>query len=289
MSTHCLTHYTTPQQAQTACEQMRSHGLSIGFVATMGALHPGHMSLIECARKQNDRVIVSIFVNPLQFNNPEDLKKYPRDDAADIIKLQQHQVDAVFTGSIDDFLGEAKNLHTEQLIDPGIYAQGLEGAHRPGHFEGVREIVSRLFQFVGPCRAYFGEKDYQQLQIIRQLAMEFHGIEVIGCPTSRESGGLARSSRNIRLSSRGLDQAKVIFQAMQAANIRWQQGERRPQQLQSAMLEVLADSDIELEYAEIRDPAHWSAKQPSQPVNQARVLVAGQLEGVRLIDNMPLG
>ena len=289
MNTNRLIHYSSPQDAQSACNKVRERGLSIGFIATMGALHEGHASLIRRAQLENDHLIVSIFVNPLQFNNTEDLLKYPRNDKADFEFLNELGVDAVFTGSIDDFLGESQHLDSEMLTSPGIYAQGLEGAHRPGHFEGVREIVSRLFTFVGPCRAYFGEKDYQQLQIIRQLASELQGIRIVDCATSRENSGLARSSRNVRLSAQGLQRAVVIFRAMQAANRLWIQGERLPLNLQSAMLEVLDPNSIELEYAEVRDPQHWSPIQPENRVEQARVLIAGQIEGVRLIDNMALG
>lgn len=281
--------YDSPKSAQIACRDVRKRGLSIGFVATMGALHAGHASLVRRAQNENDYVIVSIFINPLQFNNEEDLLKYPRNDAADFQLLKELQVDAVFTGSVDDFLGSTQHQSTEELPSPGVYARGLEGAHRPGHFEGVREIVSRLFTFVGTCRAYFGEKDYQQLQIIRRLAAEMAGIQIVSCPTSRESSGLARSSRNARLSEQGLQQAAVISQAIRAANTKWMQGERQPKILQAAMLEMLAGSSIKLEYAEVRDPLHWSTTQPEHALDQARVLIAGQIEGVRLIDNMALG
>jgi len=288
MNSRKLQHYTSPQRAQAACSEIRRQGLSIGYVATMGALHEGHLSLIRCAQQENDRVIVSIFVNPLQFNNPRDLDKYPRDQATDFALLYSLQVDAVFTGSVNDFLGEAKTLQAEQLADPGPYARGLEGEHRPGHFEGVREIVSRLFNFVGPCHAYFGEKDYQQLQIIRQLATDMTGIEVVACTTSREPGGLARSSRNQRLSKQGQEQAGIIFQAMQAANREWENGQRQPLKLQAAMLAIFEQSPLILEYAELRDPLNWTPVQPQGALEQARVLIAGELEGVRLIDNMAL-
>ena len=282
-------HYSSPKSAQSACSDKRKQGLRIGYVATMGALHEGHASLIQRAQQDNDYVIVSIFVNPLQFNNTEDLLKYPRNDAADFELLKVLGIDAVFTGSVENFLGDAQHRKAELLPNPGIYAQGLEGAHRPGHFEGVREIVARLFAFVGPCRAYFGEKDYQQLQIIRQLANQLQGIQIIDCATSRENSGLARSSRNSRLSAQGIQQAAVIYEAMQAANHAWVQGERLPVRLQATMLKVLENSSIALEYAEIRDPEHWSKRQPENEITRARAFIAGQIEGIRLIDNMALG
>jgi pantoate--beta-alanine ligase len=267
---------------------MREENKAIGFVATMGALHPGHISLIKRADEENDIVIVSIFVNPLQFNKAEDLEKYPRDETSDIEQLKTVNVNAVFTGSPEAFLGESRDKNTQELVDPGIYAQGLEGAHRPGHFAGVREVVSRLFNFVGPCRSYFGEKDYQQLQIIKQMAENIPGIEVIPCATLRERSGLARSSRNVRLTEQGQQQASIIFRAMQAANALWRQGIRSPRLLQHAMLEFMDASDVKLEYAELRDPRNWTSYQPEHDLKQARVFVAGTIEGVRLIDNMAL-
>ena len=283
-----MQHLTSPQAAQRWCEAIRENKQTIGYVATMGALHPGHISLISRAREDNDVVIASIFVNPLQFNKAEDLENYPRNEADDFAQLDAAGVTAVFTGSPEAFLGEARGKTARELIDPGIYAQGLEGEHRPGHFTGVREIVSRLFDFVGPCRSYFGEKDYQQVQIIKQLALDMPGIEVIPCPTSRENSGLARSSRNSRLSEHGLRQAAIIFRAMLAANTAWAHGIRTPDILQNAMLEILQQGEIEVEYAELRDPLNWTASQPENNLTRARVFVAGNIEGVRLIDNMEL-
>ena len=285
-----IEHLTSPQLAQAWCQTARQAGKTIGFVPTMGTLHEGHLSLVNRARDENEAVVVSIFVNPLQFNNPDDLEKYPRNETADIDKLAQAGVDMVFTGSANAFLGDRVTMNAEQLTDPGPFALGMEGTQRPGHFAGVREIVSRLFAFVGPCRAYFGEKDYQQLQVIRDLAKASGDIEIVACATSRESSGLARSSRNQRLTSRGRQAATVIYRAMQAANTAWQQGSRSPADLQAAMLDVLENSeDLDLEYAEVRDPLAWSAHQPDHDLKQARVFVAGQIEGVRLIDNMALG
>lgn len=280
--------FNSPQAAQIWCQNRRQNNKQIGFVATMGALHAGHVSLFEQAQAENDVVIVSIFVNPLQFNKKEDLEKYPNTREKDTSLLESIGIDAIFSGTATQMLGDSESKATDALPNPGIYAQGLEGVYRPGHFEGVREVVSRLFEFVGPCRAYFGEKDYQQVKIIEQLAATMTGIEVISCPTSREPSGLARSSRNLRLSDAGLQQAAVIFKAMQAANSLWQLGERGSLNLQAAMLKILNQSVIELEYAEVRDPGNWSSTQPIHELKQARVLVAGNIENVRLIDNMAL-
>jgi pantoate--beta-alanine ligase len=281
-------HFDSPLAAQAWCQRIRDAGKQIGFIATMGALHAGHVSLFERAQAENDVVIASIFVNPLQFNKTEDLKKYPRKNAEDLSLLDSIGVEAVFTGTPEQVLGDAENKTTEALADPGEYAKGLEGVYRPGHFAGVREVVSRLFSFVGPCRAYFGEKDFQQVKIIQQLAANMVGIQIVPCATSRQASGLARSSRNFRLSDNGIEDAAVIFKAMQAANTLWKLGERQPTTLQTAMLNILDKSIIDLEYADIRDPDNWTAQQPAHDLKQARAFIAGNIEGVRLIDNMAL-
>lgn len=280
--------FDSPLAAQAWCQTIRDTGKQIGFIATMGALHAGHVSLFERAQAENDVVIASIFVNPLQFNKAEDLENYPRKNAEDHRLLDSVGVAAVFTGTAEQVLGDAKDKPTKALVDPGEYAKGLEGVYRPGHFEGVREVVSRLFNFVGPCRAYFGEKDFQQVKIIQQLAANRHGIEVVPCATSREASGLARSSRNFRLSGNGIEDAAVIFKAMQAASALWKRGDRQPENLQLAMLKILDKNIIDLEYAEIRDPENWTPQQPDHDLKQARAFIAGNIEGVRLIDNMAL-
>lgn len=283
-----LHQFNTPQTAQGWCHDTRKAGKKIGYVATMGALHAGHVSLFQQAQRENDVVIVSIFVNPLQFNKKEDLDEYPRDEAHDVNILKSNGINAVFTGSAAQILGDSEDKNTDALPDPGIYAKGLEGRYRPGHFEGVREVVLRLFGFVGPCRAYFGEKDYQQVKIIEQIAANMKGVIVVACQTDRESSGLARSSRNFRLSAQGLQDASIIYRSMQLANQHWQQGERHPSKLQQTMIKALAQSKLTLEYAEVRDPKNWTTTQPSQEIANARVFVAGSIDGVRLIDNMPL-
>ncbi len=284
-----LTHLATPQEAKQWCEEKRLSDRAIGFVATMGALHEGHLTLIRAAKEQNDLVVVSIFVNPLQFDNPEDLAKYPKELESDLALLSQEGVAMAFTGEIDDFYQDVNSLKELQLKDPGIYAQGMEGAYRPGHFEGVREIVYRLFSFVGQCTAYFGEKDFQQLQIIKQLADEMGGVKVVTCPTSREPTGLARSSRNARLSESGKQQAGVIHQALSAARAAWQLNERLAPALQQEIISVLIDSGFKWEYVEVVDPDNWTATTPSGALSHARALIAMQIEDVRLIDNMLVG
>lgn len=186
----------TIQETRSAAQSARLSGKTIGFVPTMGALHEGHLSLVRQARQENDLVIVSIFVNPIQFNNPEDLKKYPRTLEKDLEMLASVQCDIVFTPSVDEMYPKS----IEKTYDFGALAEVMEGAFRPGHFNGVAVVVQRLFEITLPHKAYFGEKDFQQLQIIKALVrIEKIEVEIVPCPISRESDGLARSSRNERL------------------------------------------------------------------------------------------
>lgn len=284
-----LIHLETPQEAKQWCQSQREVGHSIGFVPTMGALHEGHLSLIRTASEQTDFAVVSIFVNPLQFNDPEDLERYPHDLETDLTMLRQEGVTMAFTGELSDFYEGVNSLDELELKDPGVYAAGMEGEHRPGHFAGVREIVYRLFSFAGPCKAYFGEKDFQQVQIIKQLAAEMTDIEVITCPTSREPSGLARSSRNARLSEQRKQQASVIYQALSAARAAWQLQERLAPTLRQAMLQLLTEHHTHWEYAEVIDPDNWTVVTPSTALTHARGLIALEIEGVRLIDNLLIG
>lgn len=188
--------FNTIKETRSFVLNRREQGLSIGFVPTMGALHPGHISLVRKAAEENDVVICSIFVNPIQFNNPEDLKKYPRTLENDLKMLRDAGCDAVFVPSVEEMYPE--EIHKN--YDFGELANVMEGAFRPGHFNGVAIVVQKLFDITLPHRAYFGEKDYQQLQIIKALVrLENLPVEIVPCPISRESDGLARSSRNERL------------------------------------------------------------------------------------------
>lgn len=171
---------------------------TIGLVPTMGALHAGHISLMEQARKDNDIVVVSVFVNPTQFNNPEDLRTYPRTEEADCAKMEAANVDIAFIPSVEEVYPEPDT----RVFDLGPVAEVMEGPMRPGHFNGVAQIVSKLFYMVEPDRAYFGEKDFQQIAVIRRMVeIEKFNIEIIDCPIKREEDGLAMSSRNVRLTS----------------------------------------------------------------------------------------
>ncbi|HAH57721.1 MAG: pantoate--beta-alanine ligase [Lentimicrobium sp.] len=203
--------FNTIAETHKYSRKARVEGKFIGFVPTMGALHPGHISLVERARKENDLVVVSIFVNPLQFNNPQDLEKYPRDLDKDLKLLREAGCDVVFNPSVAEMYPEEVNKH----YDFGSLANVMEGAFRPGHFNGVAIVVNKLFNIVLPYRAYFGEKDFQQLQIIRALvSIEKLDINIVACPISREDDGLARSSRNERLTPEMRKAAPFIYQTL---------------------------------------------------------------------------
>ncbi len=279
-----------PEAAAAWCKEVREKGESLGFVPTMGALHEGHLSLVRRAREENDRVCVSVFVNPLQFNDPRDYERYPRDFRADAALLAEHGCDMVFTGTLAQFFpGSRGELERIELLTPGPAAVSLEGDVRPGHFQGVATIVGRLFELVEPDRAYFGLKDFQQCLVVKHLAASMEGPEVIACETLREPSGLARSSRNELLSEGQRREAVVIHRALQEARDAWRREQvRDPAELARRLRAVLEDSPLEVEYAEVRDPDHWTADVPPGPLERAVALVAGQLGGVRLIDNMRL-
>ena len=248
----------TPQLANRWLETHHEKDSSIGFVPTMGALHDGHLSLVRKAVEQNDITCVSIFVNPLQFNNPDDLDKYPRDINKDIDMLRECGCDMVFTGTLENFFPEIEDYSKIPLEDPGPPAQGLEGEFRPGHFAGVRTIVKRLFNTVGICNAYFGAKDFQQTLVIKALAQELGFPKIVVCPTRREENGLAMSSRNERLTNDQRHVAGKIFQALSKASIAWQEGLREAEKIKALMLDELQHPGIKIEYAELRDPLNWS-------------------------------
>jgi pantoate--beta-alanine ligase len=208
--------FNTIKETLSFVQNLREQGLTIGFVPTMGALHPGHISLVEKAVEENDVVICSIFVNPIQFNNPEDLKKYPRTLEKDLKMLLDAGCDAVFVPSVAEMYPE--EIH--KTYDFGELANVMEGAFRPGHFNGVAIVVHKLFDIARPHRAYFGEKDYQQLQIIKALVrIENLPVEIVPCPISRETDGLARSSRNERLTPEMRAAAPVIYKLLNDAKI----------------------------------------------------------------------
>ena len=287
MSELC-TRFDEPARAAAWCEEARSSGATIGFVPTMGALHAGHLSLVERAAKESDHACVSVFVNPLQFDQPEDLESYPRDIGGDRRALSEVGCSMVFTGTLEGFFPEAPSPEAIELRVPGPEAEGLEGTFRPGHFAGVATICARLFELVRPERAYFGEKDFQQCLVVRRLAEELGFPEIVVCPTAREPGGLAMSSRNLRLNDEERVQARALSQALFAAREAWRGGERDASALRALLHGRLDAPGIDMEYGEVRDPSSWSASSPEGPLSRARALVAATVGPVRLIDNLEL-
>lgn len=251
----------------------------------MGALHAGHLSLVERAVRENADACASIFVNPLQFNDRADLRDYPRDWARDAALLDRAGCRMVFTGELADFFPDGDDGDT---VDPGPGALGLEGEFRPCHLQGVAAIVERLFATVGPCRAYFGEKDFQQTLVVIHIARRFPGVEVRVCPTVRADSGLALSSRNSRLSPAGIKAAAQLYQALLAAQAAWRTGARDPADLETVMRAKLQNPRIAIDYAAVRDPDNWTSQTPPPPLQHARAFVAAAVDGVRLIDNLQL-
>ena len=285
-----------PNEAAGRCEAVRSSGRTLGFVPTMGALHAGHLELVQRAVAENDFACVSVFVNPLQFDDPRDLERYPRDLEADASLLAEAGCDLLFTGTLAGFFPEAElgpdGAPRIDLRDPGPAAVGLEGEHRPGHFAGVATIVARLFECVRPSRAYFGEKDFQQTLVVRHLAREMRGSRaedprVVVCPTSRTPDGLARSSRNVRLSPGGRERALTLSAALFAARERWRAGERDQARLEAVLRAELERPGVEPEYAAVRDPDRFHLVAAGE-LDRGRGLVAARVEGVRLIDTLAL-
>jgi len=201
----------TIEAMQAMAYKLKRQGGSIGFVPTMGALHAGHASLVRRARRENDVVVVSLFVNPLQFGPKEDFKKYPRTAAKDLLLLKREKVDVAFIPSVQQMVPTGFSTQIRVPSLDGV----LEGAFRPGHFQGVATIVTKLFNLVQPTRAYFGEKDYQQVRVIRRMTEDLNmPVRLVACPTVREDDGLAMSSRNRTLSRRERDEAVKIHQAL---------------------------------------------------------------------------
>lgn len=278
-----------PAQAARWCDDRRARGARIGFVPTMGALHDGHLALVRRARAENDVAVVSIFVNPLQFDVRRDYELYPRTFEADARLLAGAGAELAFTGTLEQFFpGCGGELARVARRRPGAAARGLEGDRRPGHFEGVATIVARLFELVRPARAYFGEKDFQQTRVVLELAKELGGPPITVCPTLRDADGLALSSRNARLSAAERREALALSRALYAARAAWQRGERDPAALCAVLARVAGGSALRLEYAEVRDPEVWTAERPRGPLARAQALLAAFCGDVRLIDTLRL-
>ena len=264
----------------------KKQGLNLGFVPTMGALHNGHLALVSRAKKENDRVAVSIFVNPIQFNNPEDLKKYPRILDQDLAQLRTvlGKDDLVFAPDEQEMYPEK----VSKKFDFGALENVMEGAFRPGHFNGVGVVVDLLFSMVHPDASYFGEKDFQQLAVIRKLVeMEKHPTRIIGCQTVREEDGLAMSSRNLRLTPEHRKMAARIFSLLSAAKARVSSGELLSEIALNIENELNALPGFKTEYVAFADEKNL------QPVTNAtkapfRCFIAVHAGQVRLIDNLSM-
>ncbi|UXU76450.1 MULTISPECIES: pantoate--beta-alanine ligase [unclassified Paracoccus (in: a-proteobacteria)] len=267
-------------QLRALVRDWKSAGQTIAVVPTMGALHEGHLSLVRAARQDCDRVIVTLFVNPRQFNSPEDYAKYPRTEQADAALLGPLAVDALFVPDGDGIYppGHASTVSVTGVTEP------LEGAHRPGHFDGVATVVTILFNLTQADRAYFGEKDWQQLQLVRRLVSDLHlPLQVVPCACVRDADGLALSSRNQRLSAQGRALAAALPQALFRAADEIAAGAAVDQALDAARARITAAGLGPVEYLELRDAESLGPPVAGQP---RRLLVAVWLEGVRLIDNV---
>ena len=254
----------------------------IGLVPTMGALHTGHLALIKAAKSENDIVVSTIFVNPTQFNNPEDLQKYPKTFEEDIEQLRAENCDVVFCPEVSEMYPEGSLLK----LDFGHLADEMEGKFRPGHFSGVGLIVSKLFNIVGPDTAYFGQKDLQQFFVIQRMVNDLsYDIELKCHPIVREPSGLAMSSRNMRLTETGFDTAAMIYKSLKGAETSLQQGISFLE-IRETIKNALSQADIELEYIEMVDVKTMKLIENHFEYNNVALCIAAFVEGVRLIDNI---
>ena len=264
-------------------DQARAAGHRVGLVPTMGFLHAGHRSLMDTARAHNDLVTVTIFVNPLQFGPNEDLDAYPRDLDGDLALAAAAGVDVVLAPTVAEMYPDgavATSVRVSGLADQ------LEGASRPGHFDGVATVVAKLFSIAGACRAYFGEKDYQQLQIVTRMAADLSmPVEVVPCPTVREPGGLALSSRNSYLNDEQRRAAVVLKQALDAAAAAITAGQRNPAAIETLMSELVGQQPLaRLDYARVVHAA--TLETMDRLAGPLRLLIAARVGPARLIDNV---
>jgi pantoate--beta-alanine ligase len=276
----------TVSELQQILNDFRDKGMKIGFVPTMGALHKGHASLIERAKKENDIVVCSIFVNPTQFNNAEDLKNYPSTLNSDFHILKKHHCNIAFVPSVHEIYPSKEQNMPVFNIDLDNLDKVMEGVYRPGHFSGVVIVVKKLFDIVSPHRAYFGEKDFQQLAIIKKLVKELHcPVEIIPCPTVREANGLAMSSRNMRLTEEERAKAGKIYQILNEAR---KKAFTIPVEevKQWATSEFFNDQDIKLDYFEVVDTETLSPLKNWNPKGENAACIAVYIGKIRLIDNL---
>lgn len=274
---------TTNSELNDLYTDIQSTNTQIGFVPTMGALHDGHLSLLTRAKAENDLVVVSIFVNPTQFNDPTDLEKYPRTLASDANKLATAGCDVLFAPSVDEVYGESLE---KKPVDYGPLTAILEGAKRPGHYDGVVQVVRRLFEIVRPNKAYFGKKDFQQVAIISEMVRrEALPVNIIPCDLIRDENGLALSSRNVLLSEESKQQALALVDTLRAMKDKYPH--QSPEELEAWGRNQLNDNPhVDLEYLEVLDGRNFEKPKEWDHFNSPMALVAAFVGGVRLIDNM---
>jgi pantoate--beta-alanine ligase len=269
-----------------ALRSAASPGDTVGLVPTMGYLHAGHISLVDMARRQNSLVAVSIFVNPTQFGPHEDFARYPRDMERDLSLLRDAGVDWVFAPSVGKMYPGSYSTY----VDVEGITTVLEGAVRPGHFRGVATVVSKLFNIAQPTRAYFGQKDAQQVAVIRRIVADLNfPLEIVVVPTMREPDGLAMSSRNVYLSTEERQAALVLYRSLTAAQELWNAGERRGSALRAAMQRVLDDEPLARpDYVSVTDPLTLQELDDSGQAREALASLAVRIGKTRLIDNFIL-
>jgi len=279
--------WTTKARMSEHTGRLRREGHSVGFVPTMGALHDGHLALVKKSLAENDHTVVSIFVNPTQFDRKDDLEKYPRLVEQDLYKLEQLDPNIIV------YLPRAEDIYEGRIqaehFDLGGLDRVMEGAHRPGHFDGVATIVKKLFDVVKPHRAYFGEKDFQQLRIIQHLAQQLKdSIEIVPVEIYRETDGLAMSSRNLRLAPAYREAAPFIYQTLQKARQMALEG-HSPKEIKEKVYQLFAQHPLlKLEYFEIADEENLQPAENFETDKKYRGFIAAYAGDIRLIDNMPL-
>ena len=257
---------------------------SVGFVPTMGYLHEGHLALVRCARPENENVIVSIFVNPTQFGPKEDLAAYPRDPERDLALLQKEDVDVVFMPPVEDMYPEGFST----WVDVQRVTERLEGATRPGHFKGVATVVAKLFNIVAPTRAYFGQKDAQQLAVIKRMVSDLNmNLEIVAVPTVREPDGLAMSSRNTYLSAKERKAAVILWKTLSLARWHWSRGEHDAERIRQRMKTYIKNEPLaKVDYISVADAE--TLEELAVIDRSALVSLAVRIGKTRLIDNIIL-
>ena len=275
---------STKVALRSRLDTARAEGLTVGLVPTMGALHAGHLSLVAAARAECDVVALTIFVNPLQFAAGEDLDAYPRPIERDLDQARDAGTTVVFTPDTAEMYPRPTltTVHVDELT------ARMEGAARPTHFDGVTTVVTKLFNIAGPCRAYFGEKDFQQLSVVRRMAADLdQPVTVVGCPIVREPDGLAMSSRNVYLSPAERAAATVLHRALREGADLVRSGERDPAAVVARIAEVVAAEPLaRLDYAEAVDPDSLARPAHLEPGTELRLLVTAGLGRTRLLDNL---